>query len=123
MVLESIGSVGGGRGRQWAGNFSKQLSAGMGGNGKRSPLYATTCYSEQMWCLGSERNQKSRVTIKKEKIPQSGQYDHVVKNLIQTTLCVHILIHATPQKPKEDGFLLKQIIQLRLKDCNLGGSC
>lgn len=117
MVLESIGSVAGERKAVGWG----LLKAAFGRD--RSPLYATTCYSEQMWCLGSERNQKSRVTIKKEKIPQSGQYDHVVKNLIQTTLCVHILIHATPQKPKEDGFLLKQIIQLRLRDCNLGGSC
>lgn len=113
MVLESTGSVGGG-GEEGSGLGTSQSSFRQGwvemGKG------ATTCYLEQMWCLGSERNQESRVTIKK-KIPQSGQYDHVVKNLIQTTLGVHILIHATPQKPKEDGFLLKQIIQLLLKEC------
>lgn len=67
-----------------------------------------------MWCLGSKRNQESRVTIKNIYIPQSGQYDHVMKNLIRTTLRIYILIKATPQKPKEDGFLLKQIIQLLL---------
>lgn len=44
MVLESIGSVGGER-KAEAGDLSKQLLAGMGGDGKRSPLSATTCYT------------------------------------------------------------------------------
>lgn len=38
-----------------------------------------------------------------------------MKNLIQTTLRVHILIKPTPWEAKEDGFLLKQNMQLLLQ--------
>lgn len=44
---------------------------------------------------------------KKKKTPQSGQYDPRGEKLDTNHLCVHILIKATPQKPKEDDFLLK----------------